>query len=186
LCKKIYDVLKSADVLVTHNGKKFDIKVIQSRLYIHGLSLLPKIPHADTRQLAKRHLFLFNNKLDNVARSTGVQKIKHEGWPLWEKVSKKDKKAMALMTKYCKKDVVVLEAAFKKMLPFVSDLPNYNILRKDGVECCPSCGGFDSKKDGPRIMKNYIDQRWKCKECGAYCSTKLEKKNKNKNYPKGL
>jgi DNA polymerase elongation subunit (family B) len=64
VCKIAYEVLNDADAVVTHNGKRFDWRHLQTRLKANKLPLLPKIPHIDTKEIAKRHLYSFSNRLD--------------------------------------------------------------------------------------------------------------------------
>lgn len=179
LCRDVAEIIKQADCIVTHNGVKFDWKVIQTRLYINNLPLLPKIIHIDTKKLASRFLFLNDNRLNTVARYSNIQKMENGGWDLWCKVMERDPKAMKLMSAYCKKDVDVLEAVFKRLLPFVSNMPNYNLFRRDAVECCSNCGGFNIIKQGQKVMKTRIVQKLKCTDCGSWMSV-------DKKFPKSL
>lgn len=119
IVKAAYTILRGADVLVTHNGKRFDNKFLETRLAFHGLPPLPKeIIHIDTCQELKRSLLLFNNRLNTGAEFlTDSLKKEHEGWALWEKVSNRNPKAMRDMTSYCKQDVRVLEKVFKSLIP---------------------------------------------------------------------
>lgn len=113
-------ILRTADCIVTHNGKRFDWKFLQTRLLFHGLDPLPEILHIDTCSVAKSNLMSFNNRLNTLAKLlTKMQKQEHEGWGLWVKVMQKNSKAMKEMTVYCKQDVTVLEGIFKKLKPLI-------------------------------------------------------------------
>lgn len=114
------EIIAGADVVITHNGKRFDWKFFQTRIAYHGLEPLPKIHHIDTVQESKKHLYLFNNRLNTVAKFlTKTKKKDTGGWELWEKVLERDRKSQKKMTAYCKQDVRVLEKVFKKLLPFI-------------------------------------------------------------------
>lgn len=166
VCKAISEVVSGADCIVTHNGRRFDWKFLQTRLVIHRMPPLPMIKHVDTCAVAKRHMMLFNNRLNTLASSfTGEKKMEHEGWELWEKVKDRDPKAMKKMEAYCKQDVRLLENIFKQLLPFIKDIPNYNMFRNDAAEGCPKCGSFDCSKEGTKILKTYLAQRYRCKGC---------------------
>lgn len=83
VCKAIYDVLSKADAVVTHNGKRFDWKFLQTRLRKHKLSYLTKIPHIDTKELASRNMYAFNNRLGYLGEQFSKEnKMEHEGWDL--------------------------------------------------------------------------------------------------------
>jgi len=169
------DILITADGIVTHNGTRFDIKFLNSRLVYHGLAPLPKIPHIDTCSVAKSKLFLFNNRLNTLAEFLGVEtKMENGGWPLWEKVLTRDPKSMKIMTAYCKQDVNVLEQAYLRLLPMMGNVPNYNLFSGTKEIVCPNCGGTHAHKHGTRTMPNRIVQRYICTNCGTtYSRTSL-------------
>lgn len=174
--KAIYDVLKDADGLITHNGRRFDLKFLNSRLAFHGLNPLPKIPHIDTCVVAKSKLFLFNNRLNTVAEFLGCElKMENGGWNLWERVLRRDKKAQATMTKYCKQDVEVLEQVFLKLRPMITGIPNYNIFNGADETVCPNCGSHHIQKHGTRVSTVRLVQRYICMDCGTSHSKATDK-----------
>lgn len=163
-----YEILKDADGIVTHNGKQFDIKVLNTRLAKYGLPPVPKMPHADTKVIAKRGLSLYSNSLNEVASFFNLeQKMENGGWNLWVQVHKGNKQAQKLMVEYCKQDVNVLEQVFTALLPYAksSEIPNYNLFT-DGI-VCPSCGSGTVEKHGMRANSTRKIQRYRCRSCGA-------------------
>lgn len=181
--KAIHEILQDADAVVTHNGRRFDWKHIQTRFMVHGLPPLPNIPHVDTCLLARKNLLSFNNKLDYLGKwLVGDRKLENGGWQLWVKVSKRIKYAQKLMSKYCKQDVLLLEKVFLKLRPFAKNLPNRNIDRKqnlidEGVNVCPTCGSADLVRNGWAFTKTTKYQRFMCKTCKTTCRT--DHKNRN-------
>ena len=168
VAKAIYDVLNKADAVVTHNGKRFDWKYLQTRLMVNGLDTLDRTPHLDTKAEASRNLFLFNNRLGTLGKFlAGDHKLDTGGWQLWVDVFERKKKAMELMTRYCKQDVDLLEKCFVKMRPFFSNIPNYNLFGRDQYKC-PSCGASGLIKAGWRLTKTTRYMRMRCKECSSY------------------
>lgn len=174
LCKQSYEILKDADAIITHNGKRFDWKFLKTRLLYHELPALPEIRHIDTCAENKRNLFTFNNRLNTIAQMfTKEEKMENGGWSLWCDVMERDPKAQKLMTEYCKQDVMVLEEVFKKLRPFIKNLPNYNIYQPGKTRLCPSCGSTRLKKHGMRTTKVSSYQRYICWDCGSTCSTNM-------------
>lgn len=168
LIKKAFDILDKADAVVTHNGKKFDWKFLQTRLLVHDLKPLHKIPHIDTRQEASKNLFMFNNKLQTLGiHLVNDKKLDHEGWDLWVKVRQRDKDAMKVMKEYCMKDVLLLEKIFKELRPFMNNIPNYNLFTEGQTRCCPSCGSTRLTSNGYRATKTMSYKRIKCLDCGS-------------------
>lgn len=171
-------ILDSADAIVTHNGKRFDWKFLQTRLLFHGLPPLPRIPHLDTCAIAKSNLFLFNNKLNTVAKAlTDQQKMDNGGWDLWCNVLKRDPPSMKLMAEYCAQDVNTLLAVFKRLRPFFQTVPNYNLFSVCETRLCPSCGSTRICSNGYRSTKTVSYKRYKCLDCGASSRTDLSDRN---------
>lgn len=183
VCLAIKEVLEDADAVVTHNGKRFDWKYLQTRLTIHGIPPLGKIHHIDTCSIARANLYLFNNKLSTVGQFLADDnKMQHEGWDLWVKVHGRDPKAMKTMEKYCKQDVKLLEKVYDELLPFIKNAPNRNLFRShkqwdDCVTVCPSCGSEKLKSKGWRTTKTKMYRRFQCKDCGSYSTSDSNDKN---------
>lgn len=170
VCKAAYDILKDADEVITHNGKRFDWKFLQTRLAYHGLPTLPRIKHTDTCQLAKSNLYLYDNKLNTVAEHLGCsQKLAHTGWQMWVDVLNRKKSAQALMSKYCKQDVDVLEEVYHKLRSLSSNAIATAKVIQDGVRECPTCGESSLHKAGMRHTKTKSYMRYRCNSCGSYC-----------------
>jgi DNA polymerase elongation subunit (family B) len=111
VCAHAYEVLKDADAIITHNGKRYDWKYLQTRLKINGLPTLDKIPHIDTCAVAKANFSMYSNRLKDLsARFTPEHKISTGGKNLWTRVYRGDKAAMKEMAEYCKQDVIATES----------------------------------------------------------------------------
>jgi hypothetical protein len=172
VCEALFEVLKDADCVVTHNGKRFDWKFFQTRLMYHGIGPLPKIHHVDTCAEAKKNLLVFNNRLNTLSQFfTDQKKMDHEGWDLWVKVHARDKKAMSTMEKYCKQDVVALEAVFKKLRPLIKSLPNQNLFNPLKAKACPNCGSSRLQSRGFAYAQTRVYRRYQCQDCAAWSRT---------------
>lgn len=181
LCEALYPVLLKADCLVTHNGRRFDWKFIQTRLRYHKLPPLPEIHHVDTCSEVRSNLYLFNNRLNTVAKFlTDEEKMDHEGWPLWVKVHGgtknrvRDRDAEARMSEYCKQDIVTLEAVFHELRPVIKSLPNYNLFSPFKEKSCPQCGSTRLKSEGKRYTKTRAYRRYCCQDCHKWSHTDLK------------
>jgi len=170
LCEAAYDVLKDADAIITHYGKGFDFKFIQTRLLINGLPTLdPKTIHIDTCLLARSNLKLQSNRLNNIALELGLdEKMENGGWPLWKKVYQRDPKAQKTMSDYCKQDVRTLEQVYDKLKRFDNSRLNYGVYNNES--CCPKCGKDSLVKNGIRTTSAHKYRRYKCSSCGSYKS----------------
>lgn len=180
ITKAIHEIMSEADGIITHNGKRFDWKYLQTKFLLHGLDPLPNIPHVDTCLVARRNLFSFTNKLDYLGQYfLKDRKLDNGGWDLWVKTSNRVKKYQNLMEKYCKQDVILLEKLFYKLRPFTKGLPNMNVDNgnKNFNKVCPKCGSADLMNYGWRYTATTKYRRLKCKSCGSYA--RLDAKDKN-------
>lgn len=172
LIEEIYDVLKSADVLVAHNGDKFDLRKFNARAIYHGLKPLPTIPTIDTLKVARK-IFAFNsNRLDYLGHflcNTGKIPTTYN---LWLRVMDGDEKALAEMLEYNKMDIIVLEKVYEKLRPYIKNHPNASLFT-EGEQVCPTCGSSSLQKRGFTFTRTVKRQRFQCKECGAWSSGKF-------------
>lgn len=120
LCTQLHKIFSQADVIVAHNGDRFDIKKTNARLIFHGLTPPKTYKTIDTLKVAKRHFAFPRNKLDSLGEFFGLgRKVKHEGIDLWDKCMKNDQDAWRRMERYNKQDVVLLEKVYNKMKPWM-------------------------------------------------------------------
>lgn len=173
-----YEILHDADEIVTHNGKRFDLKVLNTRLAKWGLPPLPKIHHVDTKVVCSRNLSLYSNSLANVAKFFGLDdKMTFSNkWGMWERIAFKEhtKEDLEVMAEYCKQDVEVLQQIYQRTRPFHGNMSvNKNVVNPNEM-LCPVCGSHEIVSNGWRISGGNAFQRMQCLDCGSW--SKLNKK----------
>ncbi len=170
LLKAAYEIIKDADCIVTHNGKRFDEKFFKTRLEINKLPPLPLgMKHIDTCQISKKHLLTFNNKLDTLAKLfTKERKMQNGGWDLWVRVRKREPKALITMKKYCIQDVVVLSKIFKRLIHYTKVMPNHNLFSAGTRPLCPNCGSTRIVARGYSLTRTKTYHRMQCKDCFSW------------------
>lgn len=167
MLKSIHKLLDKADVVVTHNGLKFDLPTLNKEFLIKGFN--PPSPYKQVDTLANcRRLYRFeSNKLQYVAQQLGIgSKIDHSGFELWVNCMKGDSKAWEEMERYNRQDVVLLEKLYKKILPWIPNHPNVSVY--DSTNCCPNCGSGNYQRRGKQISKTNIYKRYQCSDCGHW------------------
>lgn len=178
VCMAAYEILKDADAVVTHNGKRFDWKFLRTRFKKHGIPSLPKIIHIDTCAVAKKEYSLFSNRLKDLAKFLGVApKISTQGRQLWTRIYMGDKTAQKEMSAYCKQDVETTTACSIEMRDVITNWPNVN-LYNNSSDKCPTCGGKHFQKNGFLITKTKKHQRYRCMSCGSSSSKTVGGLNK--------
>jgi DNA polymerase elongation subunit (family B) len=167
VCGLAYNILKDADAIVTHNGKRFDWKFLQTRLKINGYPPLPKILHIDTCAVAKAEYSLFSNRLKDLAKFLKVTpKISTVGKQMWTRIYRGDKTAQKEMAAYCKQDVKTTTECAMAMLNVIRNWPTHSKDEKS----CPNCGSNKVQRRGKRVQKNKTFNRYQCQDCGTWSS----------------
>lgn len=167
LVEAFHKILETADIIIAHNGDGFDWKKLQARFIGNGLHPTKPLKMVDTLKAARRGFKFASNKLDDLGKTLGVgRKLPHTGKHLWFGCMDGDMKSWALMKKYNKQDVVLLEAVYKKLLPYIPNHPNRNIYTRETA--CPACGSFDIQHRGFRHGLNWEAKAFYCHSCGKH------------------
>lgn len=175
--KAMWDLLDEADVVITHNGDKFDIKKMNARFIYHGFTSPSSYKSIDTLKISRRYFKFNSNKLDDLGEYLKVgRKVRHEGFSLWFKCMMGQKKAWNNMIKYNIQDVLLLEKIYYKFLPWIANHPNIGLyIGKEYV--CPKCGSEQLQKRGFHYTKSQIYQRIQCQDCMGWCRQVRAEKN---------
>ena len=168
LVTDLHKLLAEADIVIAHNGNKFDVKRSNTRFIEHGL--LPPEPYkvVDTLQVARKHFGFTSNKLDDLGHRLGVgRKVKTGGFDLWKGCMSGDPKAWRKMKAYNRMDVLLLERVYDKLLPWISGHPS--IASLEGNEgACPACGDTHIQNRGWTPTPTGVFRRRQCMRCGHW------------------
>lgn len=191
LLEKLWHLLDQADIVVAHNGKKFDVKKINARLVTAGFP--PPSPYmiVDTLLIAKDKFAFTSNKLAFLTEQLNETYKKHDhgnfpGFELWRAVlnvgSAEAKRAWAEMKTYNEYDVLSLEELYLKLRPWSDKHPNVANFDDSEEMRCPICGGTHLQKRGVYHTNTGTYQRYVCtdKTCGAWSRTRYTESSKGK------
>lgn len=162
----LWHLLEEADVVITHNGKKFDVKKINTRFLKHNIA--PPMPYQtiDTLEHIKKQFSISSNKLDYVAGFLGLGgKISTGGFELWKRCMTGDEEALIQMETYNIGDVTLLEDVYLVIRPYVKPHPNMGLFILDNVSCCPSCGSTELDWQGTYKTYASVFEAFRCKHC---------------------
>lgn len=141
LLQNFIPVLNEADVIVGHNGDKFDLPWIRTRALANNLKMLPKYPSVDTLKISRYKLRQPSNRLDAIADYFGLGRKIKVGFDLWkEVVLDKSKKALDDMVTYCEQDVIVLEKVYNKLTQIELPPVHNGVLQGTSKLCSPYTG----------------------------------------------
>jgi hypothetical protein len=161
----IHKLMSEADAICHYNGNKFDVPTLSGEFLKAGLKPPPPSRQIDLLVTAKRKFRLASNKLDFVAQHLGLgAKLKHKGFELWTQCMAKDPKAFRQMEAYNKRDVVLLERVYDRLLPWISQHPNHS----EDHKCCPRCGSENFQARGYACTTASRYPRFQCTDCGGW------------------
>lgn len=182
LVTELWALLDSADIVIAHNGDRFDLKKIRSRFMVHGLPPTSPFKTVDTLKIARKVAAFDSNKLDNLGRYLGEgRKIPNTGAHLWRSCRDGDLRAWRTMRRYNAQDVRLLERVYHRIKPWCNSHPNIAAYG-DGTGC-PTCGSYDIQARGFRVARTRRHQQFHCQSCGSWFSSGVTYVEKTKAPP---
>lgn len=174
---KLGELLNKADIVVAHNGKRFDVKKINARMIANGLPPVRPYKTVDTLIIAKAIFAFSSNKLEYLADLLNVtyKKLKHAQYPgfsLWKAVMQGDLAAWREMRVYNEHDVLALEEVYLKLRAWDQQHPNVAVASDSTEPQCPICGGTHLEHRGFAYTNAGKYQRVRCVGCGAWSRLK--------------
>jgi hypothetical protein len=182
IVKKLWSLLDEADVVIAHNGIKFDIPKINSRFLVHGFMPPSTYKQIDTLKVARNHFGFSSNKLQSLAQLFGFDGKNDTDFNLWKKSMKGVREALVEMEQYNAQDVRVLEDVYVKLRPYIKGHPNLDLYMDDEKPHCPSCGSIDiTVMHGKFFYTQAVKyKQYRCNNCGAVSRAKSGEKYENK------
>lgn len=171
ILKGIWELLDEADIVVTQNGKKFDVKKLNARFLSNGMQPPSSYKHIDTLQIAKRHFAFTSNKLEFMTDKFCVKykKLTHKKFPgfdLWKECQLGNEVAWTEMEEYNVYDVLSLEELVFILAPWSNQIPNLDMYHYSQENVC-FCGHSEWLHDGYAYTNLSKFDKFKCTHCGA-------------------
>lgn len=171
--ERAHELLDAADIVVHFNGNGFDIPWLNTGFLERGI--LPPAPfkNIDLYRVVRKHFRLPSYKLQYISKFVGLDgKVSHTGHQLWidclEGTEDEKRRAWALMSRYCKKDVALLPELRDKLLPWITNYPNLAMYTDGKAETCPNCDSSNLQSRGWAITTTRRYRRYQCQACGAW------------------
>lgn len=144
VAERLQALFDRADIVVAHNGDKFDQRKASSRFLYHGLQPPSPYQQVDTLKIARREFANFQNGLDPLGEYLDLgKKMPTGGFGLWLGCMNGDPTMWRKMRQYVRRDVLLLESLYKRLLPW-SGRPgkpaNPNMGHWSDDEVCSLCG----------------------------------------------
>lgn len=166
MINKFVKVVEDADIVIGHNGDKFDIRHINTQRLLHDQPPISWPTSEDTLKQLRRHFYFTSFKLDYVSKmlvGSGKSPMNFQDWI--DIVERNSSKALNRMIKYCKNDVLKLDQVWKKIAPYCKVKAHCGIISGMGRDSCPRCTSVEYVRNGFRYTAAGKYQDFKCKSC---------------------
>ncbi len=167
IIKKMWKLLEEADIVIAHNGRKFDVRKINTRFLKNGLGPPMTYSIIDTLEVLKRNFLISSNKLDYVNRFLDIDRKIETSMKLWDRCVTGDKSALKEMEDYNRQDVVALEELYMILRPWMKSHPNMSLYVDTGGKRCPTCNSYHLKEKGHYYTPAGKYGAFRCLDCGA-------------------
>lgn len=141
--RKLWNLYEKADVIVAHNGDKFDVRRCNWRFKVNGYGPPSPFQVIDTLKVAKKAFGSPSYKQDYLNRELNLKRKLETDFELWERCVHGEKKALNEMLAYNKGDIQGLEDLYMEIRPWVR-VPGVNLSmygENERMEChaclCP-------------------------------------------------
>ena len=178
VCETLRALFNDADIVVAHNGRAFDTKMMNTRWLAHGIQPPDPYKQVDTYIIAKTRFNFPRNKLENLALYLGLDgKVGHPGFDLWKGCLAGDKKSWETMKRYNIQDVVLLEQVYLALRAWDNRHPNVSLDYEDeDVIRCIVCGSSAVRcitKESRTAARKY--DTYRCDTCGKVMRSRKSK-----------
>lgn len=168
--KAMWNLFDEADIVIAHNGTKFDVKKMNARFAVHKLGRPSPFQQVDTLRVARSQFAFASHSLNDLGSFLGLgQKLQHTGFDLWVDCMAGIDEAWQMMEDYNEQDVVLLEELYTYLLHggWITRHPSLALINGEN-HSCPACGSHDRQKRGLAQTTAYIFQRYQCNNCNTY------------------
>lgn len=167
---ELWKLLDEADIIVAHNGAKFDVRRMNARFALNGMT--PPMPYRiiDTLRVAKRQFDFSSFKLDYINQLFGLDQKDHPGYDTWKLAvsgGRPADDALDSMRGYCDNDVRILEELYVQIRPWIKGHPNIGLYIDTTGSACTNCGNTNLDWGGKYYTPAGRYLAFRCRNCGA-------------------
>lgn len=176
----IWEILNEADIVIAHNGKRFDIPKLNTRFLLNGLPPTSPYQQIDTLEVVKKQFGFSSNKLDNILIQFNMERKLDTNFDLWKKCMAGDEESLEYLLTYNKGDVTKLEDVYFKLRPYIRKHPNLGIYIGEDVPVCGHCGSTHLVYENNVYTTVGQYPTYRCLDCTAISKGRTSSFTKNK------
>lgn len=162
----IWKLLEEAVIVVTHNGKRFDIRKINTRFWKYRLHKPSSYKVIDTLVAAKQVFGLTYNSMDFIAKFIDADEKLDTNFGLWTACDRGDIDALQEMREYNEQDVITQEQIYLEMREWIPNHPDLGVYQ-NLENVCPVCISTNYKEIGLYTANKLQYEEFRCGNCGS-------------------
>ncbi len=164
----LWTILEEADVVVTHNGDKFDIPKVKTRFIMNGLPPLSSFRSVDTYRIVSKQFAFASNSLKYLSHIITEKEKMLTTYSLWIECEKGVPEALQYMESYCIGDIDALQEVYLMLRPWAKGHVNLAVFTNSDEACCPNCASEDIHViDSMYTTQQNAFPEMRCNSCGA-------------------
>ena len=162
--KSIHKLLDEADIVIGHNGDRFDLRKLRWRFISHDMKPPSPFKIIDTLKVARKEFFAPSYKQDFLTKYFKLENKLSTEFQLWVDCEAGIPERLDEMAEYNRHDVMGLEELYLKIRPYIRNHPNLGVLMDDDI--CPSCGSKHLKETSSVYLTSANKfPVYKCERC---------------------
>lgn len=178
-----WSLFDQADIIVAHNGKRFDVNKCNGYFLKYGLPKPSPFKVIDTLEIAKKNFNLPFKSLEYLAKFLDVElKLDAGGIETWIGCERGDQEALDTMVEYNRGDIITLREIHKRLKGWDNNGVNIALYNDNHDVLCTHCGSDDvsvlSDKFAYTPQRKY--QVYRCNSCQAVLRSNTKQGNSNK------
>lgn len=165
-----WSLFDQADIIVAHNGKRFDVNKCNGYFLKYGLPKPSPFKVIDTLEIAKKNFNLPFKSLEYLAKFLDVElKLDAGGIETWIGCERGEQEALDTMEYYNRGDIITLREIHKRLKGWDNNGVNIALYNDQHDAVCTHCGSEDvsvlSDKFAYTPQRKY--QVYRCNSCQA-------------------
>ena len=177
LVASFWKLLDDSDIIISHNGRRFDIRKLNTRFWKNKMHPPSSYKVIDTLSAAKGVFGLTYNSQSFIAKFLGIQEKLDTDLALWISCDDGDRKSLSYMREYNENDVDMLEQIYLEIRAWIPNHPNMRVYGNlSGA--CPVCLSSDYREIGLYTSSTNRYKEYRCNSCGSiwHDSKKIKEK----------
>lgn len=165
-----WSLFDQADIIVAHNGKRFDVGKCNGYFLKYGLPKPSPFKVIDTLEIAKKNFNLPFKSLEYLAKFLDVElKLDAGGIETWIGCEQGDQEALNTMEYYNRGDIVTLREIHKRLKGWDNNGVNIALYNDNHDALCTHCGSDDvsALTDKYTFTPQRKYQVYRCNSCQA-------------------